>query len=448
MIGNPVVLGNTMKTGWAIFVGRMAASLFVICGLVTSGAVAQDRESEEQARIADLIEKLHDYQFGVDNLEWTSAIYELREIGAPAVPPLIEALDATDDDRTLRALGFTLRVIGDARAVPSLIRAIPRTLRTPGSDMGVRVSNPELFQFMLENDVSQGDKDDSFTMGRPVREICEALKKITHSDQDDRELYHVTKQGGQLQQWAQRRLYYEHSLRWEKWWKEHWRDFLMNPEFSDANLEPFHEMRPIGDVDLDDPFPTGEDVKVGGGLFNLTVSLIFRDAYGSFVDLDTLRLSGYPKDFFPKDLTDEAVYEQIAADRPAFTQWCRERGFDLYGSMVQLEGNDEVSFTLFPIGMRFWPIENDRFKTLGAEVARTGAIERGEPLPDDALLMARDSDTGEYLPNQPASFLFVTSEGTTGAIQVLGPVNREFPNGSIRRGVLVNFQYLYRDIAE
>ena len=48
----------------------------------------------------------------------------------------------------LRSLGFVLRAIGDKRAVPALIRAIPTTLRKPGSDMRCRADEGELFTCM------------------------------------------------------------------------------------------------------------------------------------------------------------------------------------------------------------------------------------------------------------------------------------------------------------
>ena len=58
------------------------------------------------------------------------------------MPPLIEELERTTADQPLRSLGFTLRAIGDPRAVPALIRAIPRTLMPPGSDFGLTDGRP------------------------------------------------------------------------------------------------------------------------------------------------------------------------------------------------------------------------------------------------------------------------------------------------------------------
>jgi hypothetical protein len=75
---------------------------------------------------------------------WAMRIKGLVEQGPDAVTDLISELDATDNDMMLRTLGFVLRAIGDKRAVPALIRALPRTLRKPGSNMGLRAEDKEL----------------------------------------------------------------------------------------------------------------------------------------------------------------------------------------------------------------------------------------------------------------------------------------------------------------
>lgn len=53
---------------------------------------------------------------------------EIADLGNDDVPELIEELDATNNQRMIRCLGFLLRASGDRRAVPALMRAIPQTL--------------------------------------------------------------------------------------------------------------------------------------------------------------------------------------------------------------------------------------------------------------------------------------------------------------------------------
>src|SRR5436190_1459464 len=111
-------------------------------------------------------------------------IRQLAEIGKPAVPALTAALDKTSRDTEMRLLAFTLRAIGDPRAVPALIRAIPKTLLPPGSDCGMSVSDRQVLKFMQSNDLDGSSEKpaafrDNFSMGRPVREISTALQRIT-----------------------------------------------------------------------------------------------------------------------------------------------------------------------------------------------------------------------------------------------------------------------------
>ena len=75
---------------------------------------------------------------------WLRTLKEITDLGPSAVPELIEELDATSDDMMMRGMAFTLRALGDKRAVPALIRAIPKTLVRPGSDMGLQAEDDEL----------------------------------------------------------------------------------------------------------------------------------------------------------------------------------------------------------------------------------------------------------------------------------------------------------------
>src|SRR5205807_5307890 len=88
---------------------------------------------------------------------WAWRIKGLIEQGPDAVPDLIAELDATDNDMMLRSLGFILLAIGDKRAVPALIRALPKALRKPGSDMGCRAEDPELMALMRKHDLDKED---------------------------------------------------------------------------------------------------------------------------------------------------------------------------------------------------------------------------------------------------------------------------------------------------
>src|SRR4051812_33537739 len=85
---------------------------------------------------------------------WCVLMRELVAIGSKAVPQLCDELDRTTVDRTQRRLAFALRAIGDARAVPALIRSIPKTLQPPSSDYGLIVADAELTAFMQKHDLA------------------------------------------------------------------------------------------------------------------------------------------------------------------------------------------------------------------------------------------------------------------------------------------------------
>ena len=96
-------------------------------------------------RTAQILLEFRKLNHTVDETElWCLLMRELVAVGRDAVPQLCAELDRTTEDRMLRRLGFALRAIGDPRAVPALIRAIPKTLLPSSSDYGLIVSDKEL----------------------------------------------------------------------------------------------------------------------------------------------------------------------------------------------------------------------------------------------------------------------------------------------------------------
>ncbi len=92
------------------------------------GAKPAPDADDRTRRVRELIYVFRDFRVFARDEEWARTIRELATIGKDAVPELVAELDRTDRDQTLRSLAFTLRAIGDPRAVPALIRAIPMAL--------------------------------------------------------------------------------------------------------------------------------------------------------------------------------------------------------------------------------------------------------------------------------------------------------------------------------
>ena len=143
------------------------------------GAKPAPDADDRTRRVRELIYVFRDFRVFARDEEWARTIRELATIGKDAVPELVAELDRTDRDQTLRSLAFTLRAIGDPRAVPALIRAIPMALRPPGSDCGVIIADPDLRAFMQANQHHKANGEPHVACGRPVNEILSALERIT-----------------------------------------------------------------------------------------------------------------------------------------------------------------------------------------------------------------------------------------------------------------------------
>src|SRR5262245_49543295 len=167
---------------------------------------------------------------------WARTLRELIQVGPDAVPELIAELDTTDSDIMLRNLGFALRTIGDKRAIPALIRALPKTLRKPGSDMGLPCADQELLAFLQKHDLNSTDRAGSYSFGRPVREIGAALRSLSGTRQGEEELNGVMLEGTALQQHLQRQLFYRCAQRWQKWWEKNWQEHVTDVGYALVRL--------------------------------------------------------------------------------------------------------------------------------------------------------------------------------------------------------------------
>src|SRR6202040_821325 len=99
-------------------------------------------------RTAQILLEFRKLNHTVDETElWCLLMRELGAVGREAVPQLCAELDRTTENRLLRRLGFALRAIGDPRAVPALVRALPTTLLPSSSDYGLIVGDKGLTDF-------------------------------------------------------------------------------------------------------------------------------------------------------------------------------------------------------------------------------------------------------------------------------------------------------------
>jgi|GEM_PF-1418997 len=347
--------------------------------------------NEMPARVDAIIAEFRKLNHTVDETEiWCSLMRELVAIGPAAVPALCAELDATDEQRTLRRLAFALRAIGDPRAVPALIRAIPKTLQPPLSDYGLLVGDAELMKFMQQHDLASMSGQRRlrhFDLGRPVREMFSALEKLTKQNLGEEQLYSVVKTEDPRAESAQQKMYRQQAEKWQAWWEQNWRDFTRDETYSRVGL-------PQEDQPSPQPFAVlGDKARTGSGKGGYVLSPL-TESGTHFLDLDT-------------------GLEPKAPDaKHDLTLWAAQNGVDLMCVVYQLD--DQPVYALRAFNMRLQEISLRDAKNIDKFLARS-ELPAGKPVGE--FLLRSDDKTGQ-LATGNAAFLYQTREGGLGMIEL------------------------------
>lgn len=384
---------------------RSAALLIaaVIVPLITMAAALKpaDETSNDAGAVApqvqrarELIYLFRQHRVFVRDEEWARNIRELVEIGKPAVPELVAELDRTDHNSTLRSLGFTLRAIGDKRAVAALIRAIPKTNIHGGSDCLVTIVDPELRRFMQQHQNHPVTKDEKgVACGRPVNEITTALEKLTGVP--------TPHPGGGKED--------DRRERWLAWWKIHQREYPEDAELKAVARRPKQPdlVEAAGLAKYGPLFPTGADWRLGP-VREVTLESIGYLNAKAFFDFDTGRLlehmEGWTRDSAATQA--EPVFHYV--------QWLRDQGVDVRFS-GQLDAYDLAA----------WQIDDDRWESLDQEIRAGEPLELGRET--TTRFTPADNKRNEQSNNGVGTFLFTTREGGRGVMQVFPPAGEEGP---------------------
>lgn len=334
-------------------------------------------------------------------------IRQLVQIGSPAVPALIDALDRSSKDVVLRLLAFTLRAIGDPRAVPALIRAFPRTLLPPGSDCALSVTDPALLTFLQSHDLDEAKDPNGFdrghfSMGRPVREVAAALRKITQTHQTESEVFLTFFEGGLQQRASQRKAYDAVARRWADWWQTHARERVNDPAFAEVNL-PAPMEEPVWTR-----FTTGPKIKVTGGMSGVVVHPLQDGGHGCALALSLNRKISLP----PLSTgTNQALPEVEAV-----AAWAARAGADLLGCLYQDKASGRTIYAARTLGLQAWEVPNDHWDRIEQEVSRDALPTLDAPAAE--WLLHYDPDRRHYDPETKATFLFITRDGTQGIVRI------------------------------
>jgi hypothetical protein len=359
------------------------------------------RPATEVGKLLDRLDELHP-QVGKD--EWACVLRDLIKHGRDAIPELSAELDATNDAYMLRCLGFVMRGIGDKRALPALIRALPKTCVGGGSDCGFIANDPELLEFMQKHDKENGrSRGMDYSFGRPISEFRVTLQKMTGLKQGEDEIVHIFLDGTPQRQYLQRALYHRCAERWAKWWDLNWKRYIDDERYSKVNLEPLGP-----EPNAVKAFPQGPNAKIDGRRSgHILESVHDVNAKHVFLDLDTGRQCG-----LPRHLRAAAGHPERLDDILA---WAAREGFDLMGTEYTPPGG-QPHYVLRGLGLTLWQIDTDRWETLEAELRDAKPLDMGTRT--DGLLARFSVARGQYEPEETATFLFKTREGGYGAIFV------------------------------
>ena len=371
-------------------------------------------EKPEKSKVRKALDRLKELDgknlFEVQN-QLAADIREIVLLGKDGVPELVEELDTTQSERMMRCLGFILRAIGDKRAVPSLVRAIPKTCLPPASDYGMKVDDPELMAFMRKHDTDEDDHSpDNFGFGRPVVEIGFALRKLTGQKLGETELMLVFLNGSDHQKRQERQVYQRCAQRWEQWWDANWKSQVDDEAYAHANLYVRK------DLENAKRFPHGPAAKFGEPMEGMILQTVFMapeegaGPFGTmvFLDLDTNRWGSVPDKLRPAKGQPEKL-DEIAA-------WAAREGYDVMGTQYTVSGEDRPRFVLRSLGLTAWQIKTELWNDIKDVLAKPELPEFGPPAA--GLLAPFDETKHEYQPKEFATYLFVTREGGCGALFV------------------------------
>jgi beta-lactamase regulating signal transducer with metallopeptidase domain len=362
---------------------------------------SRDRGDSVAGKLLDRLEQFNGSQ-AIFKDGWMRVMKQIVELGPDAVPDLIEELDATDNDRMLRCLGFMTRAIDDKRAVPALIRAIPKTLRKPGSDMGLTFVDPELMKFARQHEIDDGDKR-WFGFHRPVREVCGALRKLTGQQFNEQAVFLVFLNGVPPQWRQSRQQYYAVAKHWADWWEQHWSEFVEDKEYAKVNLGP---------LTLASPPRRGTMVETIGEKTGLILQSVIDPASQQvFYDIDADRFAAVPEKWRESG--------DIASHLDRIIEWAQQEGFDLMGTEYPAQTpDDKPVFALRGIGLRSWEQDAVRWKQQRDVVTLEMLVKESNPITGFLLHRNREQASQVADPKSTASFLVTTSEGTPALLHV------------------------------
>jgi hypothetical protein len=410
LLQRPVIVKEGQTTAYDMLVTpqlppaeRLEAARALVATLPQPPSARTARILEEFDKHEEVDRKRNPYE---DPERWCVLMRELVAIGPAAVPQICEELDRTQEERVLQRLCFALRAIGDPRAVPALIRAVPKTLSRRTGPTVMPVKDRELRSFLGQNCV-KGMR--LIGLDPPVSEVFSALHKLTGQNFAD-DVERLILAEGSLSQILQRRVYLRQARLWEAWWEANWKKFTSDPAYEKVHL-----------ASADEPVPPSAKTlsKTARLIFGRTAFLWPLREKGrhvtSYVDLDTGYEPKWPADF-PRD--------ESRVDQKQLAKWALENGVDLM-CLTRGAPDGKKAYVLEAFNMQVWEItpRDVRYfnRSLAAGTLPTGrdiTAQRNSGREAGDLLVHYDAKSGNPVPGASAVFLYKTHEGNSGLIEV------------------------------
>ncbi|MBN2582148.1 MAG: carboxypeptidase regulatory-like domain-containing protein [Planctomycetes bacterium] len=374
------------------------------------GVAAGTEDDAAKRRIRELVYVLrHSAGFSrVD--EWSAAMKELAEIGRPAVPDLAAELDRTSNDGTMRQIGFVLRVIRDPRAVPALIRALPRTALA-SSDFGAGnwrtlFGNEDVHNFMLDHQL-ESPRGPDFTWNRAVTQITYALEGITGHQEGHAALSAVPRSDDPDEVRRVKAIRSQEAQQWQQWWDAHHAELATADELASLGTASTDEqIERAGIARFGPVFPTGAAVHLGPIVESVMYNQGLGDDKPPCLDFDTGKMYQFPKGL------------------PETTPWLNENGIDAFAIRT-----NNGSYTVYGQDTHAWRVDAGLWNNL-EEQLRGGRLALPSTVHGE---FGWSAIWGGY----PVTFLFTTRAGGRGIVQFVGE-NEEPPALRIRYRMVVD----------
>ena len=433
LASRPVARGRVARPRWPVAIAATAGLAAVLTAVVirrlSPGEVAavmtpavaapplSPTSADQDRRVRAAVYTLRHFHPFARVDDWPRAIRTLVEVGRPAVPELVAELDRTTgaDDRnqaddTLRAIGYTLRCIGDARACPALIRALRRTPAV-SSGLGLDVADADLAAFLRSHQPDPAGPHLSF--GVAAQEVLGALSALTRHDEGGTFDFPPGRVTDATRAAARRRLDVL-ADGWQAWWDANGGRFVTPADVATLTAGP-HDAAAVeaAGVAVHGPlFPTGRPFRLGpvhdvwldGGDDRYDrATLVSFDRQRTMSPLDAIRL--LPPGVAATAEVNWTCHLPVSVDAECHT-------------VTLASPAAGRRLCLYPIGPAVWPVDDAVWDALPATMAAGRPVLDGVPGPYADFAHTHPPTDAAW--RYPATFLFRTNPGGAGIVRVVG----------------------------